>query len=80
VVYYRISELGTQHIFLATFRYLVNGSDPLAMHTKCGRVVNKSFLRFGLSSSCVVYLIKLPFLFCIVSFFFYKGAPVISKS
>jgi hypothetical protein len=51
------------------------------MHsTQCGRVVNKSLFRFALSSLCVVYLIKLPFLFCVLSFFFYKGAPVISKS
>jgi hypothetical protein len=49
----------------------------VSMHsTRCGCVVNISLFRFALSSSCVVYLIKLPFLFCILSFLFYKGAPV----
>jgi hypothetical protein len=42
----------------------------VSMHSiQCGRVVNKSLFRSALSSSCVVYLIKLPFLFCILSFF-----------
>jgi hypothetical protein len=45
----------------------------VSMHnTQCGRVVNKSLFRFALSSSCVVYQIKLTFLFCILSFFFIR--------
>ena len=56
--------------FSQTVMLLNRGYLLVSMHSiQCGRVVNKSLFRFALSSSCVVYLIKLPFLFCILSFF-----------
>jgi hypothetical protein len=59
--------------FSQTVMLLNRGYLLVSMHnTQCGRVVNKSLFRFALSSSCVVYQIKLTFLFCILSFFFIR--------